>query len=53
MTLKGNLRVEEADNMPFTRWTAYMWSILISLSLQDTHYLTRDSEKKSWLKKKP
>jgi hypothetical protein len=24
------IRVKEADTMPFERWTAYMWSILLS-----------------------
>lgn len=50
--MNQNLRVEIADSMNFERWTAYMWSILLSLGLQKTHYITRDSDKKSWVKKK-
>jgi hypothetical protein len=33
------IRVPEADTMPFERWTAYMWTILIIKGLTKTHYL--------------
>lgn len=45
------IRVPEADNMPFERWTAYMWCMLILKELTKTHYLcTVDGE--SWIKPK-
>lgn len=47
-----NYRIEEADGMPLERWTAYMWSILLSKGLSATHYLAKDSKGKSWIKKK-
>jgi len=46
------IRVEEADDMPFERWTAYMHCILIINDLTKTHYLcTIDG--KSWIKPHP
>ena len=38
-TKHGDVRVPEADNMPFERWTAYMWCILIIEDLVKSHYL--------------
>jgi hypothetical protein len=45
------IRVKEADTMPFERWTAYMWSILLSKGLVKTHYITR-CDGKSYIKPK-
>ena len=43
-------RIEEADTMPFERWTAYMWCCLISKGLTKTHKITRDKDNLSWIK---
>jgi hypothetical protein len=45
------MRIPEADTMPFERWTAYMWSILLSKGLVKTHYITR-CDGKSFIKPK-
>jgi len=47
-----NYRIEEADDMPLERWTAYMWSHLLTLGLSKTHFLTKDKDGKSWIKQK-
>jgi len=51
MYLQDGLHVKEADDMPFERWTAYMWSILLSKELVKTHYITR-CDGKSFIKPK-
>jgi len=45
------IRVSEADDMPFERWTTYMWSILLSKELVKTHYITKCNGK-SFIKPK-
>lgn len=37
--------------MPFERWTAYMWCILIEKDLVNTHYITKCGGK-SYIKPK-
>ena len=48
-----NLRIKEADDMPFERWAAYMMCHLVCLNLSKTHYITRDANGKSWIKLRP
>jgi hypothetical protein len=52
MDNKEPIRIEIADDMPLERWTAYMRLELLTRGLEKTHYLTRDSEGRSWIKPK-
>jgi len=46
------IRVKEADSMPFERWTAYLWCIMICEGLVSTHYITKDKKGRSFIKTK-
>jgi len=45
------MRIPEADDMPFERWTTYMWAILLSKELVKTHYICKN-DGKSFIKPK-